>query len=330
MHDIFSSHSDVATNTTTKEALDSRQALSSRQALEFVAHIPQNLTKLIALAGLANAPSKPFTCGIINAKSGRCGEDCAFCAQSRCHNTGTPVYDLVSEESLYEHACLLAERRVDRMGIVTSGGAPSKRDLEKLTRVATRIVKGTGIELCASFGMITSEQATCLVEAGFTRYHHNLETARSFYPSICTTHSYDIREKTVRVAQAAGLRVCSGGLFGMGETWAQRIELSEIIQDLNVDSIPINFLIPIAGTRMEHYPSMQVTDALALIAIMRLMHPQRDIVLCGGREKCLGEWDRSFFFAGANGLMVGDYLTAKGSSFERDVEMLEALGLRHA
>jgi len=306
------------------------QALNRNQALELLSTLPHKFTALIAMAGLANTTSKPFTCGIINAKSGLCGEDCAFCAQSRYHNTNAPIHKLVSEETLYKHACLLAERGVKRMGIVTSGGSPSEHDLEKICHAAENIVKNTKIKLCASLGILSEKQLTCLIQAGFTSYHHNLETSKSYYPSICTTHSYDIRENTVLLAKTSGLRSCSGCLFGMGESWEQRLELSEALQKLEVDSIPINFLIPIKGTLLEKTKTMKPQEAMTIIAIMRLMHPDKDIIICGGRGQCLEEWDRSLFFAGANGLMIGDYLTAKGSAFERDMEILSTLGLDYA
>ncbi len=312
-------------------AVGSGRAMDRAQALELVRLLPGGLRDVAALAGAAMVGRvRPFTCGIINAKSGRCGEDCAFCAQSGYHTTGTPVYGLVSQETLYERACALRERGVDRMGIVTSGGGPSERDFAAICRAAERIVRATDIQLCASLGLITEAQARSLRQAGFTSYHHNLETARSFYPSICTTHDYAVRVETVRHARAAGLRVCSGGLFGLGESWEQRLELSETLRDLEVDSIPVNFLIPIPGTRLAGAESLGAGEALALVAVLRLMHPGRDIVICGGRGRTLGEWDRTLFFVGANGLMVGDYLTAKGSPPDRDRELLATLGLADA
>ena len=301
------------------------RALNRSQTLNLIRTLPENgLRQLVAAAGsmAAGAEIRPFTCGIINAKSGRCGEDCSFCAQSRYHKTQTPVYGLLEAEKVYEHACRLAERNVTRMGIVTSGGGPSGRDFEALCRMAERITANLGIKLCASLGLLDRDQATSLRQAGFSSYHHNLETARSYYGAICTTHGYDLRVETVRRAKEAGLRVCSGGLFGLGESWEQRLELAETLHELDVDSIPINFLIPIPGTRLENATGLSVHDALALVAIFRLMHPGRDIVICGGRNRTLGEWDRVLAFAGANGLMVGDYLTTQGSPLDRDLEML--------
>jgi len=301
-------------------------ALSFALALELAASLPSGRRAVYAAAGVACAERAPFTCGIINAKSGRCGEDCSFCAQSAHHDTDSPVYGLVDETTLLERARVLAEHGVDRMGIVTSGGGPSDKELDAICAAAGRILGEVDIKLCASLGMLREGQAERLVRAGFTSYHHNLETARSHYPAVCGTHSYELRVDTVRRAKAAGLRVCSGGLFGLGESWEQRLEFSETLRELDVDSIPVNFLIPIAGTRLERMPVLSPGEALDIVAVLRLMHPGRDIVICGGRSRALGEWDRAVPLAGANGLMVGDYLTAKGNPFERDMELLAILG----
>lgn len=304
-----------------RAALEERP-LSRADAESLVPQLLLNLREILGAAAACSGSVQAFTCGIINAKSGRCSEDCSFCAQSRYHNTDTPVYALVGEEKLYAHASSLAEAGVTRMGIVTSGAGPSGRDFETICRAARRIVESVGIKVCASLGMLEDDQAVMLHDAGITSYHHNLETARSFYPSICTSHSYEVRVETVKRAKKAGLRVCSGGLFGLGESWKERIELSETLQDLAVDSIPVNFLMAVPGTRLESAKGLSLPEALGLIAVLRLMHPARDIVLCGGRGTALGEWDRVASLAGANGIMVGDYLTAKGNPFERDMHML--------
>lgn len=310
-------------------ALEGR-ALSRSEAESLEPHILPRLRELLGAASACGGNKSSFTCGIINAKSGRCSEDCSFCAQSRYHNTDTPVYALVGEEKLYAHAARLAEAGVTRMGIVTSGGCPSHRDFEIICRAARHIIETVGIRLCASLGMLEEGQALMLQDSGITSYHHNLEAARSFYPSICTTHSYEVRVETVKRAKNVGLRVCSGGLFGLGESWKERFELSETLQELDVDSIPVNFLMAVPGTRLEEAKGLSMPEALGVIAVLRLMHPVRDIVLCGGRGQALGEWDRVASLTGVNGVMVGDYLTAKGNPFERDIQMLrEAREIRH-
>lgn len=305
------------------------RALSGDEAEKLPGLLPGGFTDLLAAAGAARAAGRttPFTCGIINAKSGRCGEDCAFCAQSRYHSTGAAVHPLISEEKLLKRAETLAKAGVNYMGVVTSGASPTGRDFDRICRAARRISQAVGIRLCASLGLLANDQAVALRQAGFTSYHHNLESARSYYGRICTTHRYDLRLQTVARAGAAGLRTCSGGIFGLGEGWPERLELALTLRELNVDSIPINFLTPIPGTPLEHSSSLEAREALAVIALFRLLHPHRDIVVCGGRSRTLGQWENSLFFAGANGLMVGDYLTSKGSPFEKDMDMLRTLGV---
>ena len=309
------------------EALREGRPLTAGEALELTALFvatPEALPSLAAAPAVRPGGERPapFTCGIINAKSGRCSEDCAFCAQSRYHTTAAPVYPLLDRETLLARACRLAEHGVDRMGVVTSGAAPSPADLDSLCETARLIRERAGIGLCASLGALTPDKARRLRQAGFGSYHHNLETSDSFYPSICTTHAHETRRETVRLAREAGLRVCSGGLFGLGEGWRERVELSADLDSLGVDSIPVNFLMPVAGTRLHCAPPLSAAEGLGIVLLLRLMHPGRDIVLCGGRPGTLGEQDRLAFPDLANGLMVGDYLTEKGASFTRDLAMV--------
>lgn len=268
-----------------------------------------------------------FTCGIINAKSGRCAENCSFCAQSAHHGVNTAVYGLVEEDVLIRRAALLAEKGAKYMGIVISGTSPTPGDFDTLCEVASRIRTRVSIELCASFGLLSKEQASSLKEAGYSSYHHNLETAESWYGQVCTTHAYGARMETVANARAAGLRVCCGGIFGLGESWKERLEFSETLQELAVDSIPVNFLTPIPGTPLENSSLLSPEEALDIIAILRLMHPEKDIIVCGGRSKVLGDWEKMIFHSGASAIMTGDYLTTKGSGMDADRELLRVLGL---
>lgn len=289
-------------------------------------HILENFTDFIALTQenpLTAIP--PFTCSIVNAKSGLCAENCAFCAQSSHYTTTAPVYPLMDASSLYRHAEHLASNGIAYMGIVTSGTGPTKKDFISLCQLANRISTTLPIKLCASLGVLTFQQACTLKEAGFTSYHHNLETAASFYPQICTTHSYAIRLNTVKNAVKAGLRVCSGGIFGLGETWQHRMEFAQTLSELGVHSIPVNFLMPIAGTPLESAQPLSPMEALAILVLLRLMHPTRDIVLCGGSSQTLQHWKRHFYQAGANGLMVGNYLTQKGRPLAEDMALLHSL-----
>lgn len=303
----------------------------SADRLAAICQLPGSaLTDIMAAAAVAKTGggARPFTCGIVNAKSGRCQENCAFCAQSGQHAAAVAVHPLVSEKEMLACAGKLAEAGVDYMGMVTSGTRPDARDFARLCAMASRIRAAFSLKLCASLGLLDPEQARRLADAGFTSYHHNLETSRSHYPAVCTSHSYDLRARTVRNAKAAGLRVCAGGIFGVGESRRQRLELAAELTELDVDSIPINFLTPIAGTPLAGMPRPSPDEALLTIALFRLMHPRRDIVVCGGRP-ALGRYEPLLFAAGANGLMVGDYLTTRGAALASDLEMLSTLGLRN-
>ncbi len=303
--------------------------LSAAEALEFV-NLPETETLgMLAVGGLARDVWRAgsFTCGIINAKSGRCPENCAFCAQSAHYRTGSPVYPLADADTLLRRAEELAAAGALRYGIVTSGTALSEKDLDSLCVAVERIVREVGIHVCGSLGQLTPERARRLREAGMTRYHHNLETAASHFSAICSTHAYEEDLDTVRIARAAGLRVCSGGILGLGESRAQRVELAQTLAGLDVNSIPLNFLNAIAGTPLEKMPPLPPMEALRSIALFRLMHPTRDILVCGGRAHVLGNWQSWIFAAGANGMMTGNYLTTAGNAFDGDNAMLATLGL---
>jgi biotin synthase len=303
--------------------------LTRREAATLLPLLSSELPDILALARLSasSGGATPFLCGISNAKSGRCAEDCIFCAQSAHYRTNSPVYPLVGDDVLLAKAEELAAFGARYMGVVISGTAPTDRELDKLCDSAARIRAQTDIRLCASLGILRPGQAEALRQAGFTSYHHNLETAASYYAKICTTHGREEREQTVRLARAAGLRVCAGGIFGLGESWEQRLEMSESLAELEVDSIPVNFLNPIQGTPLGEAQRLRPGEALAVSALLRLMHPGRDILICGGRPATLGEWDRLLFSAGVNGLMIGNYLTLQGNPYTRDKAMLEELGL---
>ena len=306
-------------------------ALSAERLTRVIESPETTLMGVLAAAGAAKTigGARPFTCGIVNAKSGLCQENCTFCAQSGSHAAAVPIHSLITEKDMLARAERLAEAGVDFMGMVTSGTRPGVGDFTRLCSMASQIRARFPLKLCASLGLLGYEQASRLADAGFTSYHHNLETARSHYPSVCTSHTYDLRTQTVRNAKKAGLRVCAGGIFGVGESWRQRLELAEELGQLDVDSIPINFLTPIAGTPLASTPRPSPRDALLIIALFRLMHPRRDIVVCGGRV-ALGRYEPLLFPAGANGLMVGDYLTTTGAALSSDLDMLTTLEIRDA
>ncbi len=262
-------------------------------------------------------------CSIINAKSGFCSEDCAFCAQSAHHRTEVKTYPLLDEEEIVKSAIQLEKVGATRYSMVTSGYMLRDAELDVICRSAAAIKKKTALTVCASLGMLTEATARRLSEAGIAVYHHNLETARSFFDKVCTTHDYDEDIETVRLAKAAGMKVCSGGILGLGETWEQRVEMAFTLKELDVDGIPINFLNPIAGTRMENRPFLTPLEALKCIAIFRFVNPDKNILICGGREVTLRDYQSWAMLAGANGLMIGNYLTTQGRSIKMDTDMVK-------
>ncbi|MFZ2089081.1 MAG: biotin synthase BioB [Desulfobaccales bacterium] len=267
-------------------------------------------------------------CVIINAKSGLCSEDCAFCSQSARAKTEVPAYPLLPREKLVEAAKAAADAGAARFSLVTSGrGITSAREQKAILDAAATIRERVGIKVCASLGIVDRAFLAELKAAGIHRFHHNLETAGSFFPEICTTHTFAERLATVEAAREAGLSVCVGGIFGLGESVAQRWELAQAIKELDPDAIPLNFLHPLPGTRMAHRKKLTPLEALKIIAAFRLTFPDKTIIICGGRQPTLRTLSPLIFAAGANALMTGDYLTTKGRLPDDDRLMLEDLGL---
>jgi biotin synthase len=263
------------------------------------------------------------TCSIINAKSGRCPEDCKFCAQSAHYKTEVAQYPLVSREKVIESAH--SARFSKRFGIVTSGRSLKEDEIEKVCEMI-EVIK-TNISPCASLGRLTRDYANQLKSAGLARYHHNLETSETFFAKICTTHTYKERIESIEVAKSAGLEVCSGGIFGLGEDWSDRISLAFKLRELEIDSIPLNFLNPVSGTPLGERERLSPFEALRIIAIFRFIHPKRDIKIGGGREVTLRDLQSWMYYAGANGVMIGNYLTTAGRPQEEDIRLIEDLGL---
>ena len=266
-------------------------------------------------------------CAIINAKSGRCSEDCAFCAQSSRHRTAAPEHGLLPPERVAAAARQARSAGVRRFSIVTSGKAAPRRELDDLARLVETVAEA-GLTPCASLGCLDEPALRRLRSAGLDRFHHNLETASSHYPEICRSHAWSERVETIRAAQAAGLSVCSGGIFGLGETPAQRLEFLRELRDLSVDSVAVNFLSPIPGTPLAGRPTLSPWEALSALAVTRLVVPDREIRTCGGRVQTLGPLSAWQYLAGANATMTGDYLTTSGPRPERDREEIALVGLR--
>jgi biotin synthase len=267
-------------------------------------------------------------CVIINAKSGLCSEDCAYCSQSAKARTKVPKYPLLPQDQMLAAAEQAAAAGAARFSLVTSGkGIVDPREQETILRIAEAIRRTVPVRLCASLGIVDSGFLKDLKAAGVSRFHHNLETAASFFPQICTTHSFQDRVATIEAAKAAGLEVCVGGIFGMGESPAQRWEMARAIHELEADAIPLNFLHPLPKTRLEKLPLLTPLEALKIIAAFRLFFPDRSLIVCGGRQVTLRSLAPLIFAAGADSLMTGDYLTTKGRLPEDDRQMLADLGL---
>lgn len=270
-------------------------------------------------------------CSIINAKSGLCPEDCKFCAQSAHYKTEAKKYPLVKPVTIVEKAKNALQWGARGFSIVASGyGIDNRSDLEQVASAVKGVTDNTPLYGCASLGILTRHELEYLKGAGLTKYHHNLETSRSFFPRVCTTHPYDDDREAVKNAKQAGLNVCSGGVFGLGETWDDRIELAFTLKELGVDSIPINFLNPVRGTPLESLQLLTPLECLKIISVFRMILPDKDIVICGGREVNLRDLQPMIFPAGANGMMVGGYLTTSGRLPEDDIRMIRDLGLETA
>jgi biotin synthase len=270
-------------------------------------------------------------CVIINAKSGMCSEDCAFCSQSARAASQAPHYPLLPQAELVAAARQAAAAGASRFSLVTAGrGVMSPRDQSAVLAAVAAIQAAVPIRICASLGIVDRGFLMELKAAGLYRFHHNLETAASFFPKICTTHSYAERVATIEAAQAAGLSVCVGGIFGLGETLPQRWEMAQALKDLAVDAIPLNFLHPLPGTALAHRPLLSPLEALKIVAAFRLTFPERSLIICGGRQVTLRSLSPLLFAAGADSLMTGDYLTTQGRIPDEDRRMLEDLGLELA
>lgn len=266
-------------------------------------------------------------CAVVNARSGRCSENCIFCAQSKHHQTVVTSYPLLDTPSILKSAQGARRDGAGHFGIVTSGkGVSGDRDMGSVCASIRAIAEQTELLPCASLGVLGEDQFRSLCEAGLTRYHHNLETAESFFPSVCSTHTYTERVETIKAAKNAGLEVCAGGIFGLGETPEQRIELAFTLRELNVDSVPLNFLNPVPGTPVEHFPLLPPLEILKIIGLFRFVLPQKDISVCGGREVCLRTLQPLIYLAGANGTMVGNYLTTSGRDPATDLQEMNDLG----
>lgn len=270
-------------------------------------------------------------CAIINARSGRCPEKCAFCAQSKFFHTGAPLHALKPPGEILDAARRAEKDGARAFSIVTSGrSVRARRDRDGIADALAMIRERTALVRCASLGELPLETLLRLKAAGLQCYHHNVETAPSFHARIVATHTFDDEVRAVGKAREAGLAVCCGGIFGMGESLDQRVELMFALKDIGPDHVPVNFLTPIPGTPLEAVRDLLPEDCLRTIAVMRLVMPDTSIIICGGRELAMGRAQDRMFDAGATGAMIGDYLTTPGQAPGKDRIMVRRSGYRIA
>ncbi len=264
-------------------------------------------------------------CSIVNARSGKCTEDCKWCAQSMFHKTDVEEYELVNLEEATKEAIENANKGVHKFSLVTSGRKLSSINLEKLCGVYDRIRKAAPIRLCASMGLLNRSELEKLKAAGVEHYHCNIETAPSYFSKLVTTHTLQQKIETIKTAQDIGMSVCSGGIIGMGESMKQRIEMAFALKELNVMSIPLNILMPVKGTGLENKSVLSDDEILTTFALFRFINPTANIRFAGGRGLIVHIQEKALA-AGINAALVGDYLTTTGTKIAEDIVMFEKAG----
>lgn len=310
------------------ERIIAGQHLSVGTALELAAH--ESTQRLMAMADTVRQAlhgNSFHTCAILNARCGGCGEDCRFCAQSAHHQTYGPSAQatMLSLDKAQAIAAGLDHARIARVSLVTSGRAADKNTLARLQPIYQGLRERYRFRFCASLGLLNGERLRHLRDMGVERYHCNLETAASYFPQICTTHSFADKVRTLEDARRAGLELCSGGIIGLGESMGQRIELAQSLRELDVRSVPLNIMTPIKGTPLAGRPTLQADEVLRSIALFRLMLPRAVLRMAGGRQ-LLGSQQYDCFRAGAHGAIVGNYLTTHGMPLVEDLAAIQATG----
>lgn len=265
------------------------------------------------------------TCSIMNARSGRCSEDCKWCAQSKFHKTDVEVYPLVGAAEALKEAQHNASKGVGRFSLVTSGRTLTNIETDRVCKIYDQIGKNVNIHLCASLGLLDREQLKQLHESGVEHYHCNLETAPSHFSTLCSTHTMEEKIQTINWAREVGLKICSGGIIGMGESQEQRVEFAIKLQEIGAVSIPVNVLNPIPGTPLENVKPLSDTEVMSTVAILRVVNPEANIRLAGGRNM-IKHLEQRLLMCGVSASIVGDLLTTTGSDINSDKEMFHRCG----
>lgn len=267
-------------------------------------------------------------CSIVNARSGRCSEDCKWCAQSRFYHTGCEEYDIVPEHDVMKAAAMNCSKGVKRFSLVTSGRKVGPGDIDRFCDMFRRVNRETSLSLCASMGLLTKAELQKLYDAGVRRYHCNLESSPDHFTTLCTTHSYEDKLATIRAAREVGMEVCSGGIIGMGENMRQRLELAHQSVMAGACSIPVNLLNPIPGTPLEGTPLISEEEIIRTIALYRLIAPKSVIRFAGGRLRLSDKATRRILRGGVNGALVGDMLTTVGNNIDQDRALFTEIGYK--
>lgn len=265
-------------------------------------------------------------CAIVNAKSGRCSENCHWCAQSRHFEGQCVIYPLLEAKKIIEAALIAQRSGATRFSLVTSGRKLSRREVREAAEIVRELKKETSLEICISAGLLTAEEFQFLAKAGVCRCHCNLEACENFFPHVCSSHTFADKLKTIEAARSAGLDICSGGIIGMGESRQNRIELALTLRKLEISSIPINILEPIKGTPLELIKSISEEEIIRTIALFRLSNPKAYLRFAGGRRRLSDSATRLALRAGINSAIVGDMLTTKGTGIEKDKKLVESCG----
>lgn len=313
------------------KSLLNNELLTFNKALYLSKLEEENILDIISLA---NKVKKEYSgeavelCSIINAKAGECSEDCYFCAQSLHYKSDISVYPLKGEEEILQTAKNAERVGATRFCIVISGKKPETKDFKKIISVLMKIRKETNLKLDCSLGSLTEDEVYALKDVGVSRYNHNLETSEDYFDKICTTHSYHDRVTTIKRLKEAGIETCCGGIIGLGENWNDRIKFAFALRELDVDCIPINILNPRPGTPLEHAKPLTPMEIIKTIAIFRLILKDKIIKVAGGREVNLRDLQALALLAGANGLIIGNYLTTPGRDASLDLQMIKDLGLK--
>lgn len=310
-----------------KEKVLSGNAISFDEAL-FIANY-HDLEKVYdAASEITSYFGKPVfnPCSIINARAGCCSENCKWCAQSGHYHTDSDVHGIIDDDVALRGALVAQSQGIKRYSLVASGRSVKGEALDKVCHNYQTLKDKTELSLCASLGLLEKEELVKLWEAGVRRYHCNLETAPSYFPELCTTHTIDDKIRTIRMAKETGFQICSGGIIGMGETREQRVEFAFTLRSISPDSIPINILCPIPGTPLENTPPISENEILLTVAIFRFVNPRAELRFAGGRQRLSKETQLKAIKIGVNGAIIGDLLTTVGSKVDEDRLLVQEAG----